>query len=124
MCGKTVYDRISNVDIRKECKADESIMNKIMKGSLRWFGHMERMDEGRMVKKLYASDVVGKRSRGRPRKTWHDQINQSLDVGHVRSRNNRRACMIRGMNVEEARIVCQDRRVWRSILRGHGVMVS
>ena len=63
MCGKTMYDRIKNVDIRKECKADVSVMNRIKKGTLRWFGHVERMNEERSVKRIYDAKVNVRRSR-------------------------------------------------------------
>jgi len=119
MCGKTMYDRVRNVEIRKECKADVSVMSKIKKGTLRWFGHVERMNEERSVRRIYDANVNGRTSRGRPRKTWHDQVNQILDSGDVRSRNNRRECMRRCMNVNEARSICQDRVVWRSVLSAY-----
>ena len=119
MCGKTMYDRSKNVNIRKECKADVSVMDRIKKGTLRWFGHVERMNEERSVKRIYDAKVNGRRSRGRPRKTWHDQVNQILESGHVKSQNNRRVCMRRCMNVNEARSVCQDRVIWRSVLSAY-----
>jgi hypothetical protein len=119
MCGKTMYDRCTNAEIRAECKAEVSIIDKIKKGLLRWFGHVERMNGERTTKRIYDASMPGYRSRGRPRKTWHDQVKQILESGHVKSRNNRRACMRRCMNVEEAKIVCQDRVVWRSILSAY-----
>ena len=37
---------------------------------LRWFGHVERMDEERMAKKAIISNVEGNGFRGRPRLGW------------------------------------------------------
>ena len=34
---------------------------------LRWFGHVERMDEYRMARRLLMAEVSGGRVRGRPR---------------------------------------------------------
>ena len=34
---------------------------------LRWFGHVERMDEYRMARRMLMADVSGRRVRGRPR---------------------------------------------------------
>ena len=39
--------------------------------------------------------------------------------GQVRSTRNRRACMIRCMNVDEARGVCKDRSRWRSVVSAY-----
>jgi hypothetical protein len=39
---------------------------------LRWFGHVERMDESRLTKKIYEADVGGNAGRGRPRRTFLD----------------------------------------------------
>jgi len=106
---------VKNVEIRKECKADVSVIGKIKKGTLRLFRHVEQMNDKRSVRRIYGANVNGRRSRGRPRKTWHNQVIQILQSGHVRSRNNRRECM----NVNEARSVCQDRVVWRSVLSAY-----
>lgn len=38
-----MYGRVTNVDIWKECKAHVSEMNKVMKGTLRRFVHVERV---------------------------------------------------------------------------------
>lgn len=40
-----MYDRFTKVKIRKKCQANNvSLINTIGKGTLRWFGHMERMN--------------------------------------------------------------------------------
>ena len=39
-----------------------------------------------------------------------------LQKGQVRSTRNRRACMIRCTNVDEARGVCKDRSRWRCVV--------
>ena len=43
-------------------------------------------------------------------------VTKILEEGHVKSRRTpRRACMKRLMAVDEAKEVCRDRRVWRSV---------
>ena len=37
---------------------------------LRWFGHVERMDEYRMARKVLMTEVSGGRVLGRPRLGW------------------------------------------------------
>ena len=49
------------------------------------------------------ADVSGNAGRGRPRKTYPDLIGEVLQKGRVRSIRNRRACMTRCMNVDEAK---------------------
>jgi hypothetical protein len=39
----------------------------------RWYGHMERMENNRLGKKIYVSDVAGVRKRGKPRKRWSER---------------------------------------------------
>ena len=91
----------------------------IKKRKLRWLGHVERMDGERLTRKVYIEEVSGKRKRGRPRKTWVDQIEEYLKDGNVRSRKNRRTCMKACMRMSEAKVVCQDRVVWRSIIAAY-----
>ena len=119
ICGVTLADRVPNDDVRKRVGLKESVGVKIRRGMLRWFGHVERMQDDRMTKQIYNAKVDGCRSRGRPRLTYHDQINRALEEGDVRSFKNRRACMKRVMNVNEASEVCKDRVMWRSVLSAY-----
>ena len=73
-------------------------------GVLRWFGHVERMGEERLVKRVYESDVRGVRPRGRPRACWMDEVKEALQR--------------RGLGIQEAKECVQDRNEWRSICRG------
>ena len=66
------------------------------------------MSERRLTKGNVA-DVSGNAGRGRPRKTYPDLIGEVLQKGRVRITRNRRACMTRCMNVDEAKGVCKHR---------------
>ena len=84
---------------------------------LSWFGHVERMSDERMAKKIYDGKVSGKRGRGRPPLTFETTVSKILEEGHVKSmRTPQRACMKRLITVDEANEVCRDRSVWRSVL--------
>ena len=50
--------------IERESKVDQRV--------LRWFGHVERMDEYRMARRLLMAEVGEGRVRGRPMLGWMD----------------------------------------------------
>jgi hypothetical protein len=51
------------------------IISEIRKGKLRWLEHVEQMSKERTVKKVFRNMLEGKRSVGKPRKTWYDDEN-------------------------------------------------
>jgi nuclear transport factor 2 (NTF2) superfamily protein len=51
-------------------------MTNIEKYMLRWFSHVERMDERRLIKEIYEADFGGNAVRGRFTLTFLDQIGQ------------------------------------------------
>jgi hypothetical protein len=58
---------------------------KWIKGQKRsWLGHLERMEEDRMSKKIFTQELVGTRRRGRPRKGWREEVGRDLQVMRVR----------------------------------------
>ena len=69
---------------------------------LRWFGHVERMDEYHMSRMVLMAEVSGGRVRGRPRLGWMDGVKMAL--------GNRR------MTVETARQCAENRKKWKALL--------
>jgi hypothetical protein len=53
MIGVKLSDRVRNEVMREECGAKEDVGTKIQKKMLRWFGHVERMEEIRLTKGIY-----------------------------------------------------------------------
>jgi hypothetical protein len=76
MINGKLRDRVRNEVIGKECGVKQALVTKIEKNMLRWFGHVERVDERRMTKGIYEAVLSGKAVRGRPRRTFLDQIGQ------------------------------------------------
>ena len=49
---------------------------------MRWAGHVARMEEGRVVRKVLVGKPEGKRPLGRPRRRWEDTLKMDLqEVG-------------------------------------------
>jgi len=60
---------------------------KWIKGQrISWLGHLERMEEDKMPKKIFTQELEGKRRRGRPRKRWREEVERDLQVLGVTER--------------------------------------
>ena len=94
-------DKVPNVRIRKSCGVMKGVDEKI-EGRL--FGHMERMEDDRIVKRVYGGECAGTRSVGRPRKRWIDTVKNCLKK--------------MSLHVRQVRITVHDRSVWRGFVRG------
>lgn len=76
-CGRTMLDRIPNVVFRNELLV-APISEKLREGRLRWFGHVRRRRATAPVRRVESISVVGVRRRGRPRRTWEEQLRLDL----------------------------------------------
>lgn len=102
IAGKTRHDRIRNTEIRQMTE-QEPITTKLENRQLNWFGHITRMGQERLVRSVIESGRLGKRKRGRPRKTWIDRIK---DIGTSR-----------GKTLEELKIQARDRKRWKKWIK-------
>jgi len=64
-------------------------------------GHLERMEEDRMPKKIFTQELEVTRRRGRPRKGWREEVERDLQV----------------LGVRRLRELVIDRDKWRGIVR-------
>merc|ERR1712001_286505 len=94
-------DRVRNEVVRERVGVPEKLSKREDRKVLKWFGRVERMENERMTKRVYVSEVEGNRGGGRPPFRWRDGV--------------RRACAEREIGLEEARGVCMDRVAWRSV---------
>jgi hypothetical protein len=56
----------------------KNIINYINAQRLSWFGHLHRMPEERMVKKVYKWKPMLRRPLGRPKNRWEDDIRNDM----------------------------------------------
>ena len=88
---------------------------RLRKNVFSLFRYLKRMKE--YQKKIYDEKVTGRSGRRRPRLIFENAVSKILEEGDVNSmRTPRRACMKGLITVDEAKEVCRDRSVWRSIL--------
>ena len=66
--GVTMFDRFCNTAIQESLNI-ESILFRIERYQLRWFGHVSRVPQERFPKQIFYAEVSGKRPVGRPRTT-------------------------------------------------------
>ena len=77
MCGHILMDRIRNQEFRDKLEVTP-IFGKMRENILRWFGHVQRKTFTATVRRVKSIIVEDKRSRGRPRRIWDEQIKVNL----------------------------------------------
>jgi len=79
----------------------ENIVKWIKGQRISWLGHLERMEENRVPKKIFTLELEGTRRRGRPRKRWKKEVERDLQV----------------LVVRRWRELVADRKKWKDIVR-------
>ena len=92
-------DRVGNEEVSRRAGIERELTSRADQRVLRWFLHVERMNEYRMARRVLMAEVCGGRVRERPRLGW-------MDGGKLALGN-------RGMTVEAARQYAKDRKEWR-----------
>jgi hypothetical protein len=64
----------------------ENIVKWIKGQRIGWLGHLERMEEDRMPRKIFTQELEGRRRRGNPRERWKEEAERDLQVLGVRWR--------------------------------------
>jgi len=67
-------DKIRNTIIKQKMKVARSLLDDIKTKQLQWYGHVQRMEEGRLPKEVMKWRSPGRRKRGRPKLTWAEGI--------------------------------------------------
>ena len=76
--GVTSLHRLRNEEIRADLHV-EDILSYIERAQLRWFGHVKRMPPERLPRFWLDYKPTGKRSRGRPRTRFIDNISTAVE---------------------------------------------
>ena len=68
----------------EEMSKGENIVKWIKGQRISWLGHLERMEEDRMPKKIFTQELEGMRQGGIPREGWKEEVERDLQVLGVR----------------------------------------
>jgi hypothetical protein len=72
-------ERVKNVTIRQQIGLEETIVKETEQNQLTWYGHVQRMVEGRLPKIALKCMPKQKRVRGRPNKNWIEGIRKAMN---------------------------------------------
>ena len=102
MTGASWLYRVRNEVVRARTGVRRELAVRVDMHVLRWFGHVERMDNERLLKKVMNAKGDGRSARGRPRFWQMDGVKRAL--------NDRR------MDMREASERARNRNEWRMIV--------
>ena len=69
---------VVELEVRSRAGTERELASRADQRVLRSFGHVERMDEYRMARRVLMAEVSGGRVRGRPRLGWMDGVKVAL----------------------------------------------
>ena len=98
MTGVSRLDRVRNEVVRARTGVRRELAARVDMNVLRWFGHAERMDNERPLKKVMNAEVDGRSARGWHRFGWMDGVTRALND--------------RGMDMREASERARNRKEW------------
>ena len=84
LVGVSRMDRVRNEEVRRRAGIEREFSSIADQRVLRWFGHVERMDEYRIARRVLMAEVSGGRVRGRPRLGWMDGVKVALGNRGIR----------------------------------------
>jgi len=84
----------------EEMSKGENIVKWIKGQRISWLGHLERMEEDRIPKKIFTQELEGTKRRGRPKKGWREEERD-----------------LRALGVRRGRELVTDRTKWSDMFR-------
>jgi len=85
----------------EEMNKGENIVKWIKEQRISWLGHLQRMKEVRLPRKIFTQELEGTRRRGRPRKRWKEEVERDVQV----------------LGVRRWRELVADKKKWKDIVR-------
>jgi hypothetical protein len=73
-----------NVTKRQQIGLEETIIQEIEQNQLTWYGHVQRMAEGRLPKIALLWMPKQKRARGRAKKNWMEGIRKAMNERNLK----------------------------------------
>ena len=92
---------VRNEEVHRRAGIEMELSSRADLRVMRWFWHVERMDDYRMVRRVLMAEVSGGQVRGRPSLGWMDGAKMAFGN--------------RGMT-EAARQCAKDRKAWRALV--------
>jgi hypothetical protein len=77
-------ERIRNLTIRQQIGLEEAIVKETEQNQLTWYGHVQRMAEGRLPKIALKRMPKQKRARERPKRNWMEGIRKAMSERNLK----------------------------------------
>ena len=97
MAGVRLQEHVPSEEVADRCGLRQ-ISDVLRTTRLRWYGHVKRREEGEALATVRDWTVEGRRPRGRPRKTWMDNVREDM----------------RSLNLTED--MTEDRQIWKNAI--------
>ena len=78
LVGVSLMDRVRNEEVCRRAEIERDLASRADQRVLRWYEHVERMDEHRIARRVLVAKVSGRRVRGKPRLGWMDGVKVAL----------------------------------------------
>lgn len=72
-------DRIPNEEIRNRMGIQKDAVSRIEEKQLSWYGHVRRSSDNGWIKKITEWSPMGRRKRGRPKRSWRDDVDEAME---------------------------------------------
>ena len=102
LVGVSRMYRVRNVEVRRRAGIERELASRADQRVFRWFGHVERMHEYRVARRVLMAEVCEGRVRGRPMLGFIDGVMVALGN--------------RGITVEAAIQCAKERKEWRALV--------
>lgn len=99
-----IWRRRTNNEL-KDIFKEIDIITAITQNRLRWLGHIIRMSENDLTKIIYNTEIAGKNRKGRPRKTWWQNVEEDIEFHNLHDWKNE----------------ATNRRLWKSRIQAIGL---